>query len=48
MIHVLKCFSFESESERMSTVVRFRNSSFILTKGSPEKFKEIALVSSLP
>lgn len=47
-IEVIKCFQFESEYERMSSIVRYENVYYILTKGSPEKLKNISKPTSLP
>ncbi|KAL4483976.1 hypothetical protein ABPG72_013982 [Tetrahymena utriculariae] len=47
-IEVLKSFQFESEYERMSTVVRYEGETYLLTKGAPERLKTISNPQSIP
>ncbi|KAL4487111.1 hypothetical protein ABPG72_001563 [Tetrahymena utriculariae] len=48
VISVLKRFQFESEVERMSSLISYENQTYLVTKGSPEKVKTICLPNTIP
>eukprot|EP01080_Neovahlkampfia_damariscottae_P001121 gene1121-10635_t len=47
-ISILKRFEFLSELQRMSVLIEFQKKKYLILKGSPEMFKKVSNLKSLP